>query len=46
MTEARHFEQNMGEILDKRETQELVKYYKEIHQNIKNYSFPNQPELL
>ena len=46
MTESRHLEQNLGEILEKPEMNELVTYYKEIHQKINNYSFPNQPELL
>ena len=45
MTESRHLEQNMGEILEKQEIHELITYYKEIHQRINNYTFPNQPEL-
>jgi len=42
ITESRHFEENIGEILENKDLDELRIYYKTLNQRIKNYSFPNQ----
>ena len=44
MTESKQFEENMGEIIEKRDVSELKTYYKNLNKNIESYSFPNQPE--
>jgi len=45
MTESSQFKENINKIIEKRDIPELKTYYKKINQNIKNYVFPNQPEL-
>ena len=44
MTESSQFKENIGEIVENRDLLELRRYYNRLNQNIKKYSFPNQPE--
>ena len=40
MVEARHFKENMSEIIKGKDLQELKSYYEKLSRNINNYAFP------
>ena len=44
MAEARHFKENMSEIVESKDLDELKTYYEKLNRNINNYSFPKQRE--
>ena len=44
MVHSNHFELNHEKIIGKEYSEEIKQYYNKLSRDIKNYSFPNQPE--
>ena len=44
MAEARHFKENMSEIVESKDLHEIKTFYEKLNRNINNYSFPKQLE--